>query len=305
MDKFQQKLRDFEYENKKRLSAFMRVNSEINEKHPQLWKIKNEIDKTWVSQLRGEIDLKTAQTRADRLMGEYENYLIKNDISRKLCEYEPKCQLCGDSGYVDGKMCVCLRNFIFGEESKSSFEENFSKFNPKVYSTDENLRLANKVLGLCRGYAEGFGEKNEWLLLMGRPGTGKSFFAKCIASEVSQRGYTVKFTTAYNLIEKFTPGDDLLEDDKAFRDSVFNCDLLIIDDLGTERDTNFSMKVLFNIINERYNNKKAVVFTTNCTVNELSDTYGARLVSRIVGSTTGQRMPDDDIRMRLKLGVVK
>ncbi len=301
MDSVQKKIADFEYEAAQRKYEFAQKNAEMYEENPQLLKIKKDIDNVWISNLKGEISFASAAKKADALEAKFKKYLADNSIPPRLSSYEPKCAICGDSGYASGKMCACLKQYIWG--GGGFYERNycgFDGFDPTLYSSEESLQKAQKVYEKCFDYANNFEESGSWLLLSGKPGSGKTFFAGCIADKAMRRGLTVLFTTSYNLIEKFTPSYTQGEDDKTFIDAVYSGDLLVIDDLGTERKTDFSERILFNVLNERYNHKKAVVFTTNYTMNEIYANYGGRLVSRIVGCTIGANMPEDDIRIKLK-----
>lgn len=301
MDSIQKKISDYEYEAAQRKYAFAEKNARMFEEHPMLFKIKKSIDELWIANLKGEISFAEASEKADALDLKFKKYLSDNNIPERLSKYEPKCARCGDSGYVAGRMCACLKQYVWGsgvlhERSCGGFDS----YDPKLYSDEDNVSKAEKAYEKCSEFARTFEKTGNWLLMSGKPGSGKTFFAGCIAREVERRGFTVLFTTSYNLIEKFTPSYTQGEDDKTFINAVFSCDLLVIDDLGTERKTDFSERILFNVLNERYNRKKAVVFTTNYSVNEIYSYYGERLVSRIVGCTSGVNMPEDDIRVKMK-----
>ena len=209
-------------------------------------------------------------------------------------EVHYSCEKCSDSGFVDGRMCSCFREALIKENIKSSGmgvlidKQSFEKF--VIDSTlpeEERLRL-ERIVKTAKDYAQNFSTGNKNLVFLGTTGTGKTHISTSIAKVVIERGFEVLYDTAQNIFCAF-------EEDK-FRsgygpytpkgEKYLDCDLLIIDDLGTEFVTQFSTACLYNLINTRINKGLPFIISSNLTNKQLLDTYDSRIVSRIIGSSS-------------------
>ena len=218
----------------------------------------------------------------------------------------PKCQ---DSGYVDIKMCSCLKELLLIEGIKASGmgrlieEQSFDNFDMSVYADEASREHMEKLIERARRFAEGFDTKyrGKSLLFIGKTGTGKTHISTSIARAVIGKGYSVIYDSVQNIINDF-------EDDK-FRsgyarqepisDKYLDCDLLIIDDLGTEFTTPFSVSCLYNIFTTRRNRGLSTIVSTNLSGEEITKKYDDRIYSRIVGSDyTVLSFVGNDYRLR-------
>lgn len=229
---------------------------------------------------------------------------------------KPACPLCGDSGWQGAKMCRCLKALCaqeqirelsklldLGEQSFDSFRMDYYSQTPypgKGVSPRSNMELVYEV---CLSYAQKFGKftfRN--LLLSGAPGLGKTFLSACIARTVSEHGFSVVYDTAGNVFAQF-------EARKFMRDSAdameakdetrryLNCDLLILDDLGSELTTQFTQTALYELVNSRLVGEKHTVISTNLSMEEIARRYNPQIASRIEGEYHVLHFFGDDIRL--------
>ena len=204
------------------------------------------------------------------------------------------CEKCSDTGFIDGKMCSCFREALIKENIKSSGmgvlieKQSFEKFVIDSTLPEEERARLERIVKTAKDYADNFSTGNKNLVFLGTTGTGKTHISTSIAKRVIEQGYEVLYDTAQNIFSAF-------EEDK-FRsgygpytpkgEKYLECDLLIIDDLGTEFVTQFSTSCLYNLINTRINKGLPFIISSNLTNKQLLDTYDSRIVSRIIGTSS-------------------
>ena len=232
-------------------------------------------------------------------------------------ENKPACALCGDSGFVDGRPCRCLMTYYTREQNRElsrmldvgnqSFDTfSFQWYDQRLWpeegiSPRQNMEL---IYEICVNYAHSFGERSSNLLMTGAPGLGKTFLSACIAREVSGAGFSVVYDTASHVFGQFESGkfgrDNPFDDDaNADINRCLRCDLLIVDDLGSEMTTAFVVSALYQLINTRMITGKKTILSTNLSPEELGRRYGAAILSRIEGEYQILTFFGEDIR-RLK-----
>lgn len=224
-----------------------------------------------------------------------------------------ECPDCHDTGYIGISMCHCMRDKIIEESFKASGigrlikKQNFDSFDPDMQKDDgaayENTKM---VYEFCKSYAANFGtEKNGDimnLLFIGATGLGKTHLSTSIAKRVIEKGYDVVYETAQNIFsdfeyERFGRGYVGYDIEPSRTDKYFKCDLLIIDDLGTEMTNQFTISCLYNIINTRINHEKATIINTNYSREELSKRYSSdRVISRLFGEFYVMPFIGSDVR---------
>lgn len=257
--------------------------------------------------LKGEIE----QLKKKRIEI-YKNNNIPDDYLKVKFE----CSKCNDTGYLqDGKKCSCLNKQIINNlYSISNMEymlnkENFDTFDINMFSNDayKNEKLTPRqnmyyILEISEDFCSNFYDTNMNLLLYGSTGLGKTFMCNCIASALLRKEISVLYQTAFSLFEiiethKFNKQIES-EENKINYNMIFECDLLIIDDLGTEVGNSFTNAELFNIINERLITNKKVIISTNLSLEQLRDTYSERITSRVFNNFVPLKFYGEDLRYK-------
>ncbi len=227
----------------------------------------------------------------------------------------PICEVCGGTGYVGSSMCECLQELCRQEQRKeltflSAGRESFDQFRLDYYPSQVDPRLGvaprmvmEKTFQTCRRYAYSFSMKSENLLFSGNTGLGKTYLSACIARTVSDSGYSVVYESAghlFNCLERARFEGD--EESRSAAVKYNACDLLIIDDLGTELAGQFVTTALYSLVNDRLLESKPTIISTNLTVDDLSNRYSPQIASRLRGSYRRVAFVGDDIRLIKKRG---
>jgi len=220
------------------------------------------------------------------------------------------CPDCRDTGYIGEKKCHCFLqaeiDLLYHQSHLREIleRENFRTFSYSWYE-GEDLELMKRNVMEARLFIESFDTDFQNLLLLGDVGTGKTFLSNCIAKELLDTCHSVVYLTAFelfDLLSKAAFGQDKSAD--AYRQSypyIFDCDLLIIDDLGTELPNSFTVSQFFLCINERILRRKSTLISSNLDMEALQGTYSERTLSRIISSYTIRQLPGNDIRIKKKL----
>ena len=228
---------------------------------------------------------------------------------------EPICSRCGGTGYVGTAMCGCLQEYCQQEQKKelavlAAEDHRFEKFRLDYYSDQPDPKfgvsprvIMEKTRNACLRFAQTFGPDSGNLLFVGNTGLGKTFLSASVAAVVAERGYSVAYETAARLFSKlekdrFTPSEKTREDVRLLE----NCDLLIVDDLGTELPGQFVTAALYNLINERLLAGKSMVISTNLNVDEIAQRYNPQIASRLQGSFNRLTFVGNDIRVMKNRG---
>lgn len=234
--------------------------------------------------------------------------LVSNNYPIDYLDMHYVCNKCKDTGFIGIKKCSCYKQKLVGLYYENSdlkdilSKNNFNNFNFQLYSphkTNDEHKSPRKnledIVSKSWNFIENFSGSTENLLFFGNSGTGKSFLSYCIAKELLDKGILVIYRTA----------DTLLHDLKHIRfnnceeleDLLINCDLLIIDDLGSEQITDFSKTELFNLLNKKLLKHKKMLISTNCGLEELLKNYSERISSRLLGEFTLCKFYGEDIRI--------
>jgi len=222
------------------------------------------------------------------------------------------CPDCKDTGYIDGARCHCFTqqaiDLIYTQSNIKEIleKENFSNFTFDYYSNSTAdpatgltpLETAQKAYDISQNFIKNFEKTFSNLYLYGKTGTGKTFLSNCIAKELLDKGHSVIYFTAFQLFDILSKGI-FDKDNKAIaaHQNIFDCDLLIIDDLGTELSNSFTTSQFFLCLNERMLRKKSTIISTNLKIEEIADIYSERVFSRILSCYTIIKMFGDDIRI--------
>ena len=242
--------------------------------------------------------------------------LAKENFEEGFLDESPICDNCGGSGYVGTSMCECLLELCRQEQKKeisilSGGRENFSHFNldyypdrldPKYGASPRTIMERN--FQYIRRYAMTFSNASDNLLFVGGTGLGKTFLAACVARAVADRGYSVVYETANHLLAKleqakFSPN----EENRREAEKMVSCDLLIMDDLGTEMPGQFTTAALYSLLNDRLLAGKPMLITTNLNKDEMTRRYSPQIASRIYGGFVGKSFVGEDIRILKNRGL--
>ncbi len=290
---------------------------EINSKIPQLEDINSRITQAGAAQAIAVISKQPTEAekhkaRIAALLEERKQLLEVNGFREEDLQPIYYCNICKDTGFVNGRTCSCIRNEIISQRQKTLTkfspvpDVSFESFNPEMYPKQAR-QLPNQtmivpynhmkaIFDYCKAYSENFSLKNKSLIMLGASGLGKTHLACSIARVVMEKGYVVMYTSAqsfFNKVEqaKYTD-EDVLSD-------ILACDLFILDDLGAEHMTNYSLSILYNIVNTRMIENKPAIYTTNIMSDAaLKQRYGEKIYSRLVGNSQRLYFHGDDIRIK-------
>ena len=244
----------------------------------------------------------------------------ENGIPLNYLEPKYDCEECKDTGFIEEngkyKKCKCYNQLIASEISNIANvsnidKENFDTFDSSYYSDESDKeRYGSNVsprenIEKIRMRVEEFIDNFETtedsgLLFSGKPGLGKTFMSNCIAKEILAKGHSVIYLTLSKLLDtaiRFKFSANTPENMELYK-KIYNVDLLIIDDAGTENMNSQRKEELFEIINERMTNKKKTIISTNLSIDELYQNYDERVISRIIGNYKKYKFFGDDIRLK-------
>ena len=242
--------------------------------------------------------------------------LLSGGFPEDYLELRYDCPRCRDTGFIGNQKCSCFRkaevSLLYTQSNLQEIlkEENFDHFRLSCYADDVTdpasglsaRKTAAQALDRAWKFVKNFSSQFENLCLYGDTGVGKTFLSHCIAKELIERGFGVIYFTAFDLFEllerhKFSSSEEIVD---AHR-HIFDCDLLIIDDLGTELTNSFVASQFFLCINERILRKKSTVISTNLSMEQFADIYSERTFSRILSHYKMIRLFGNDIRVQKRL----
>ncbi|WP_026669565.1 ATP-binding protein [Butyrivibrio sp. AE3006] len=219
------------------------------------------------------------------------------------------CPICRDTGYVNGEKCSCFRQRIIerlyaqSNIRKMTESANFSVLSEEYYH-GEDLERFRGAVRTSKDFIKNFESSYPNLFFYGTVGTGKSFLSVCVAKEILDKGHSVLYFSAvslFALLQTYSFDFKKSEELSTLYDDLYNTDLLIIDDLGTEHITNNSIPQLFSCINERLLRNRSTIITTNLSLDDIKAMYSDRVFSRIASSYRVCKLTGDDIRIQKKM----
>ena len=256
-----------------------------------------------------EAELSKMQTLCQKLNTEKKAILDKAGLKKP----EVLCPVCADTFYNNGGLCQCIKKIakqiVFDELSSSLPLDNstFDNFSLQFYSEkameDGTVprKRAENILAKCKEFVEDFPKNSRSLLFMGGAGLGKTHLSLAIVSEIIKKGYGVVYGSAQSLFSAAEKEHFLFNSSSEHEQALLNCDLLVIDDLGTEFLSSYTTSLFYNIVNSRLLNKKPTIINTNLDFEQLENRYTARITSRFIGEYEMKKFVGLDIRQQKAL----
>lgn len=289
---------------------------EIKEKLPMIIEIEDEIKKLSLKLSLAAIkSMDNKETFIDSIKEKIIDLRMKKgellasngyDVNYLTLKY--RCNKCKDTGYTYVEKCSCYKQHLIqlyysNSDLKHLFDKNnFDNFNLDYFidNPEDNEKISS-IANMERNYEraiefiKNFNDTDDNLLFYGKSGRGKTFLSHCIAKELIENGYFVVYKTSADLISALK--EVRFNNNSTMEDCLINCDLLIIDDLGTEQISDFSKKELFNLLNTKLLRQKKMLISTNYALSELSNIYSERFTSRLFGNFILYKFFGKDIRI--------
>ena len=238
--------------------------------------------------------------------------LLSEGYPQDYLEMHYTCPLCQDTGYIGSQKCSCFKKaeieLLYTQSNLKEIleKENFDHFSFDLYSdtiTNDSTGLsaretARRAYDIAQTFVKNFDSSFENLFLYGDTGVGKTFLSHCIAHDLLESAHCVLYFSAFDLFDHLAGSAFSRKDEKPGEDLVFDCDLLIIDDLGTELTNSFVASQFFLCINERIMRKKSTIISTNLKLEDFSATYSERTFSRIASNYRMVKLIGKDIRIQ-------
>ncbi len=256
-------------------------------------------------------ELLRLKEKSRSLQNELAAIIRENGFPEDQLEVRYNCSKCRDTGYVDGLLCDCMKLLL----RKTAYDQlnrisplslcSFGSFSVDYYSDTETVNGSRSirsymsgVLKFCQDYADNFSADSESLIFRGGTGLGKTHLSLAVAQTVIEKGFGVIYISAPDILSRLETNQfsGRAAENQNEQKLLTECDLLIIDDLGTEFVTKYTLSAIYNIINIRINYSKPTIVSTNLTARELENIYGERMVSRIVGAVKRVDFYGTDIR---------
>lgn len=290
--------------------------SEIEKKIPEVIKIEREIASLGINLsieiLKGSKNIDTLinnlKEKITELRIRKSELLVSHGYPMEYLELHFRCKKCEDTGFIGSNRCSCFKNKIINLNYQNSDlkkmlkQNNFENFDFRLFSeTKRNSepvsprKNIDEIVSKAYRFIEDFSDSSENLLFLGGPGTGKTFLSNCIAKELLLREIFVVYRTSEELLNDLKKVR--FEGDAELEEILLKCDLLIIDDLGSEQITDFSKTELFNFLNKKLLKGSKMLISTNCGLETLLNLYSERISSRLLGEFTLCKFYGGDIRI--------
>lgn len=279
---------------------------EIYEKIPQIKAIDDLIKETGFKSLDlaiHKMDTRPAEEKIKTLKKEKDKLLIQNGYKSDYMDLKYHHDICKDTGFVGTEPCTCRKNLIIEDNYEKSglraviTRENFSTFNYNLFSKNPYMNYdvspyenIVKIVGEIKEYINNFDKQSGNIYIQGEVGRGKTFLINSIAKELLDRNYSVVYMTSTKLFKFLNDYHWAFEDRRSNLESqyemIFDCDLLIIDDLGAETHRSTDQSNLFDVVNERMNKGLPIILSSNLNEDMIGEIYGTRVFSRILGNNS-------------------
>lgn len=288
-------------------------------KYPKIKEISDDIGsyslksaKALILEDKGSLD--SIKAELNRLISVKEAMLEEAGFDKNYLSMNYTCKDCKDTGFIDGEKCHCLKlkiiDVLYNQSNikEQLQKENFDSFDISKYSDtfiDKNTETSARknmleIYKISKDFVDEFDVTFKNLFIYGETGVGKTFLTNCIAKELIDSSHSVIYMSSIKLFEllaknTFNKND---ETEATFQtNDLLDCDLLIIDDLGTEMINSFTTSAFFNLINERFLRQKSVIISSNLSIGQLREMYSERVFSRIASNYTLLKIFGNDLRL--------
>ena len=328
-------MREYENIRANNRAAQVRRIEEVYEKIPQMQDLNNSTGSMAVLRYKeslksGNISMSNLKKDIEGIKNEKERLLLEAGFPKDYMEMRYDCVDCKDTGYIEGGKCHCLqskiRKLLYSQSNlenildKENFENfSFDYYDDKTILSGQNMTNAAYMDGVkkfCEKYIDKYfnadksknatdsveGNYRRSIVFSGNTGVGKTYLSNCIAKVLLDRYYSVIYLSAKELFETMVKVNIEKNEEQRYSllaKEVYDCDMLIIDDLGSELFNHFTTSEFFHIINRRINTEKSTIISTNLSLDKMRDTYSERVTSRIRKSFIYIRLFGNDIRARL------
>lgn len=282
---------------------------ELNTINRKLAQIGLNISKTFFTSKNPKEDIDKLRVESLALQEEKKNLLKKNGYDENALATKYTCPACEDTGFINGRRCKCFINLLKDIEREKiekiaplkecTFETFNTDYYPEIAKNGEisPRQRAERIKESCIRYATNFNKKAKNLFFMGGTGLGKTHLSLAIANVVINKGYSVIYGTAQNILGDLQNENFGRLDNLRYRENeILDVDLLILDDLGTEFKSAYTVSCLYNIINTRLSAKLPTIISTNYGIDEIEKIYDQRTTSRIIGGYSTLMLTGNDIR---------
>lgn len=312
------------YDQRQTMNAHLQ-NARIEEVHneiPEIVEIEHTIATLSVQQARKLLEGNTSalaelKVQLQELSHKKKQLLVSNGFPEDYMELQYTCPDCKDTGFINDKKCHCFvqasLDLLYSQSNLQEIleEENFNTFRLDYYSdtlTDSVTGLTSyqaitRAVEESKDFIRKFSYEYQNLLFYGSTGIGKTFLTHCIAKELLATSHSVLYFSAAQLFEALanTVFSKTEQTSESIQENIYNCDLLIIDDLGTEVVNTFVASQLFTCLDERDKHKKSTIISTNLSLHAIRDVYSERIFSRLSSRYKIIKLFGDDIRLLKKL----
>ncbi|MCR5641167.1 MAG: ATP-binding protein [Lachnospiraceae bacterium] len=323
---YDQLMRQYETLRSDRESLIHSRRKEIYAKIPRFQEIDNEIATSSVDLIQasieggltGSVDTSNLHSKIEAMIQEKIDLLKAHGFDENYLNPPYHCPDCKDTGYIDHRPCHCFTqraiDLLYSQDHvQKMFEvENFRNFSFDYYADDffdstdgaplSARENSEKAYRDALAFVHNFSSHHENMLIYGDTGVGKTFLSNCIGKAILDQGFSVIYLSAFQLFEIFEKNTfrkkDSASDDAVPYKNIFDCDLLIIDDLGTEFSNSFTVSQLFQCINERLLHKRSTVISTNLKLRDIREVYSERISSRFIENYTLIHLFGEDIRVQ-------
>ena len=298
------------------LSELTQHREEVFRKVPQLTELEKRISSTGFSIYRIIMSgndvadkIKKLEEENLQLNKQFIDLLVSNGFPSDYLEIKYYCDKCQDTGFVNGQQCTCLKDLLKQEASRKlnsltpmklctfdSFKLDYYPDNSNENGMSPRERMRS-IYNYCKKYADEFSLESPSIIMQGATGLGKTHLSLAIAKSAIDLGHDVIYGSSYNLLNKIERERFGRDEDNDSYNNLLECDLLILDDLGTEYTSAYISATIYSIINTRLLSSKPTIISTNLSMEEMLERYSDRIVSRILGSYERLVFVGKDIRL--------